>query len=379
VSGRPEPSATVPDIRVEAVALEAFCRSVLLAVGVDDATAEAATRAMMHGSRFGIDSHGVRLLPHYVDVLSAGRVNPRPMMRFVTEFGAIATLDADHGHGALAAYKAMARAVDLATRLGIGAVAIRNTSHFGPAGAYALAAAEAGLIGLAVCNTDSFVRLHEGAERLHGTNPIAVAVPVDGDRPWLFDMATSAVPYNRVQLYKSLRRQLPSGVASDADGRDTRDPESVQMLAPLGGEFGFKGAGLAGLVEILSAILTGMKLSFDILPMSGPDRSTPRGMGAFVLAIQPSAFLDAAAFQGGMRRYLTRLRGSRPAAGGTVMAPGDREWAEAEHRELTGIPMDPATVDAFVNYAERFGLRLPIAPDQPNGAPVQSGASSRRQ
>ena len=360
------PSAIALGIRVDAIGLAAFCRSVLLAVGVDNATAEAATRAMMHGSRFGIDSHGVRLLPHYVTVLGAGRVNPRPAMRFVTDCGAVATLEADHGHGALAAYKAMARAVDLAAKYGVGAVAIRNTSHFGPAGAYALAAAEAGVIGLAVCNSDSFVRLHDGAERFHGTNPIAVAVPVDGDRPWLFDMATSAVPYNRVQLYKSMRRQLPPGIASDANGRDTCDPDSVEMLAPLGGAFGFKGAGLAGLVEILSAVLTGMKLSFDILPMSGPDMSTPRGMGAFVLAIRPSAFLDRAAFQNGMRRYLTRLRDSRPVAGGAVMAPGAREWAEAAHRERTGIPIDPATMAAFATYAERFSLPWPIAPGPHN-------------
>lgn len=373
MSQEPEPSATALGIRVDAIRLAAFCRSVLLAVGADDATAEAATRGMMHGSQFGIDSHGVRLLPHYVTVLGAGRVNPRPTMRFVTDFGAIATLDADDGHGALAAYKAMARAVDLAAKFGIGAVAIRNTSHFGPAGAYALAAAEAGVIGLAVCNSDSFVRLHDGAERFHGTNPIAVAVPVDGDRPWLFDMATSAVPYNRVQLYKSMRRQLPPGTASDANGRDTCDPESVEMLAPLGGAFGFKGAGLAGLVEILSAVLTGMKLSFDILPMNGPDMSTPRGMGAFVLAIQPSAFLDRAAFQNGMRRYLMRLRDSRPVAGCTVMAPGDREWAEAAHRERTGIPIDPATMAAFATYAERFGLPWPI-----ELGPLNPDASSLR-
>jgi len=379
VSGRTESSATHPGIRLEAAGLEAFCRSVLCAAGADEATADAATRAMMHGSRLGVDSHGVRLLPHYVTVLTAGRVNPRPVMRFVNEFGAVATLDADHGHGALAAYKAMARAVDLATNLGIGAVAIRNTSHFGPAGAYALAAAEAGFIGLATCNSDSFVRLHDGAERFHGTNPIAVAVPVEGSRPWLFDMATSAITYNRVQLYKSLGRKLPPGVASAADGRDTDEAEAAAMLAPLGGDFGFKGAGLAGLVEILSAVLSGAKLSFDLLPMAGPDLSTPRGLGAFVLAIRPSAFLDTATFQDAMKRYLTRLRSSRPVAGGVVMAPGDREWAEAERREAEGIPIDPDTADAFARYAKRFGLPWPVAPGRPDGAKLQSGESLQTQ
>lgn len=356
------------DLRLDAAALAAFCDAALRAAGADVATADAAVRAMMHGSRLGVDSHGVRLLPHYVAVLRGGRVNPRPDMRLARAFGAVATLDADHGHGALAAYTAMTHALNLATDHGIGAVAIRNTSHFGPAGAYALAAAEAGFIGFAMCDTDSYVHLHDGADRFHGTNPIAVAVPVAGGRPWLFDMATSAVTYNRVQLYKSLRRDLPEGIAADEAGRRTTDPEAVAMLSPLGGEFGFKGAGLAGLVEILSSVLTGMRLSCELLPMAGPDLHTPRGLGAFVMAIQPDAFLDRAAFGAGMSRYLSQLRVSRAVPGGAVMAPGDREWAEADRRAAQGIPIDPATANACAGLAREFGL------DWPAGA-VRSAAT----
>ncbi|WP_207482091.1 Ldh family oxidoreductase [Arenibaculum pallidiluteum] len=350
--------STEPSLRVDAAALDAFCRALLAAAGADAATADAATRAVMHGSRLGVDSHGVRLIPHYVRGLTEGRLNPRPVLRF-SGAGAIARLDADHAQGALATYTAMDRAVELAKQYGIGAVAIANSSHFGPAGAYALAAAEAGCIGLVTCNSDSFVRLHDGAERFHGTNPIAVAVPVQGDRPWLFDMATSAITYNKIQLYKSLRKPLPEGTASDVNGRDTQDAEVADMLAPLGGEFGFKGAGLAGLVEILSAVLSGMKLSFEILPMGGPDFSTPRGLGAFVLAIRPDALVDGAEFQDGMARYLGAIRKSRRAGQAPVMAPGDREWAEAEQRAQHGIPIDPVTAEAFGQLAGRFGLNWP--------------------
>lgn len=352
--------------------LERFCRQVLRIAGADVATADAATRAMMHGSRLGVDSHGVRLLAHYVQVIQAGRVNGRPDIRVETRGPAVATLDADHGHGALAAYRAMEAAVDLARGAGLGAVSIRNSSHFGPAGAFALAAAEAGFIGLAVCNSDSFVRLHDGAERFHGTNPLAVAVPVAGSHPWLFDMATSAIPYNRVQLYRSLGLDLPDSVASDGDGRDTRDPDATEMLAPLGAAFGFKGAGLAGLVEILSAVLSGMRLSFDILPMAGPDLATPREMGAFVMAIRPDAFVTRSVFDAGMERYLGHLRGSRPVDGGRVMAPGDREWAEARRRERSGIPIDPETRAAFLALAGRFQLSAPkgLVPETATSRPA---------
>ena len=346
--------------RASIEALDVFSRAVLSAAGADAATVDAATRAMMHGSRLGVDSHGIRLLDHYATVLTTGRVNPTPNMTITNHFGAVAALDADNAHGALATYKAMEHAVGLAQTMGLGAVAIRNSSHFGPAGAYALAAAEAGCIGLTICNTDSLVRLHDGAAGFHGTNPIACAVPTGGAQPWLLDMATSAIPYNRVKLNRSLGKMLPPGVASAADGSDTEDPEEVAMLAPLGAAFGYKGAGLAGLVEILSAVFTGMTSSLDMLPMVGSDLSTPRKMGAFVLAIRADGVIDAASFREGMQRYLDTLHASPVRAGGAVLAPGDREWAEAARREKQGVPIDPKTEQAFHDMSVRYGIALPF-------------------
>lgn len=349
-------------MRVSEQSLAAFCNSVLTSAGADAPTSEAATRAMMHASTCGVDSHGVRLLGHYVRAVEGGRLNRAPRMRVARSSGSVALLDADDAHGALATYSAMEHAVELAERCGIGVVGISNSSHFGPAGAYAKAAAEQGFIGMAFCNSDSFVRLHEGASRFHGTNPIACAVPVPNSRPWLLDMATSAIPYNRVQLYRSLNAQLPPHTASTAEGKDTRSPEEADMLAPLGAEFGFKGAGLAGLVEILSAVMTGMKLSFDIAPMAGPDFSKPRGMGALVLAMRPDAFVDRQTFDRAMRRYLHRLRTSPAARAENVLAPGDREWKEQDRRSREGIPIDPDTARVFAECAERFGLTamLPV-------------------
>src|SRR5699024_2008027 len=359
VTSAAEPQEGQECARVDGDALAAFCRAVLAGAGADKQTTEAVTHAMMHGSRFGIDSHGVRLLEHYVKVICGGRVNGAPRMRFAASLPATAILDADHGHGALAPHTAMARAKERARARRLVAVTIRNTSHFGPAGAYAIEAAYDDMIGMAFCNSDSFVRLHGGACRFHGTNPIAMAVPSGGARPWLLDMATSAIPYNRIRLYQSLGLALPAGVASLEDGCDTDDATEATMLAPLGGAFGFKGAGLAGVVEIFSAVLTGMKLSFELLPMSGEDISTPRGMGAFVLAIDPTAFVEKAVFEDGMRRYLEALHGSPAAADEKVLAPGDREWAELERREELGIPIDPQTEQAFRAFAEDLAIPMP--------------------
>ena len=348
------------ELRADLKELSSFCVAILGAAGADAKSAEAATRAMLHASRLGVDSHGVRLLPHYDQVFRSGRLNKSPQMTFERKRSGSGLLDAGNAHGALAAYAAADHARDLAQEAGIGAVGVCRTSHFGPAGAYALAMAEAGMIGIVMCHSDSFVRLHDGAERFHGTNPIAAAVPTHNGNPWLFDMATSAVPYNRVQLYKSLGRNLPDDTASDTTGTNTRDPNAVEMLAPVGGEFGFKGAGLAGLVEIFSGLLTGMKISPEILPMGGPDLSTPRDMGAFVICIDPEGFVGQGLLLAGMDRYLSALRNSTPREGRAVLAPGDREWAEAERRSKEGVPIDPETAAAFDQLAKIAGVATPF-------------------
>ena len=350
----------VKDIHAQVGSLDSFSRQVLQNAGVDTLSSDAATRAMLHGSIHGVDSHGIRLLAHYVKAFQGGRLNKRPKVTIIQERSGTAVLDADNAHGAVGAFAAIEHAIGNAKAAGIAAVAIQNTSHFGPAGAFSKAAADAGMIALVFGNSDSFVRLFDGAEPFHGTNPISVAVPSGQDDPWLLDMATSSVPFNRVELHRSLQRDLAKGVASDSNGRDTTDPFSAEMLAPVGGsDFGFKGAALGGVAEIFSAVLTGMKLSPDIAPMVGPDFLHAREMGAFVIVMDPVAFVAAPLIEAGMTRYLSLLRGSKPRAGQRVMAPGDREWARAAQRQVQGIPLDPVTVANFSQLAEDYKVKLP--------------------
>lgn len=335
----------------------AFSNAVFADAGADTESARDATRAMLHASLHGIDSHGFRLLPHYRAAIIGGRLNGAPKLAFTKSRAGSGVLDAGHAHGARAMYAAADHAADLAREAGIGAVGVQNSSHFGAAGAYALELANRGLCGIVFGNSDSLVRLHDGAVRFHGTNPISVGVPAAGN-PWLLDMATSSIPWNRVQLYASLGETLPDSIASNDTGLDVTDPKQASMLAPLGGEFGFKGAGLGGVAEIFSAVMTGMNISADLMSMDDPDLSTPRGLGAFIMAIDPSAFVAPAIFSAGMTHYLTMLRDSPVRDGGRVMAPGDREWDEAARRQQDGIPLDPTTRDAFEVIARDTGIAL---------------------
>lgn len=318
----------------------------LAEAGANDASRAAATRAMLHASLVGVDSHGVRLTGHYCRMLAGGRLSKDPQLGVDRRGAGSAMVDGDDGLGHYAAYKAVAVGMELAREAGVGAVGIKNSSHLGAAGAYALAGAEAGFVTFATTNTDSMVALFDGAQKFHGTNPLAFAAPVPGSRPWLLDMATSSIPLNRVLLHRSLDKELPAGVAATPDGEMTTDPHEADMLLPLGGtDYGYKGAALAGVATLFSALLTGTTLDPDFIPMyGGDDISTPRNMGHFVLVIDPDKFAGRAAFGVAITTYLAALRGSPVREGGRVMAPGDREWEEMDRRRAQGIPVDPDTV-----------------------------------
>ncbi|MGQ4879954.1 Ldh family oxidoreductase [Billgrantia sp. LNSP4103-1] len=349
-----EPQA---EFRVQRDELERFMRDALARAGADAASAHAVTRALVTASRMGTDSHGLRLLPHYIRALQGGRITGAPEMRFERRLPATGYLDADNGFGHLAGYTAMTHAVEMAQEVGVGAVAVGHSSHFGAAGCYALAAAERGLVGLAFCNSDPFVLLHGGSRPFHGTNPIAFSAPVSGGLPYLLDMATSSIPWNRVQQFGAIGRELPDQVAADREGRVTRTPAKVAALLPLGGgDFGFKGAGLGGMVEVLSSTLAGMVNGFRLLPMGGPDMATPRGVGHFFLALRPDAFAPGDPYPERMRDYLADLRGQPGRENATVMAPGDREWACQSRRDVEGIPLDSANQAAYCELAKQLGV-----------------------
>lgn len=342
--------------------LSRFVEAALRAGGADSPSADAATRAMLHASRLGVDSHGVRLLPYYLSVLASGEVKGAPSVTVTRKAPAAAVLDADGALGHLACYRAIDEAIGLAKESGIGAVTIRRMSHMGAAGAYALHAAEQGFIGFLTANSDAAVRLHDGRDAFHGTSPIAWGAPVPGERPWLLDMATSAIPMNRVLLFRSLGMALPDEVAVDDTGRTTTDPFAARVLSPLGGAYGYKGAGLAGLVEILSATLTGMALSTELVPMYAQTTGRPRDMGGFALAIDPGAFVSPDVYGAIVTRYVANVRAAAPAADAALppMAPGDREWAVEEDRLRRGVPVDPDSLASFADIARRHGVELPV-------------------
>ena len=317
--------------RVSAEALISLSFAVLKAQGLDDEQASATTAAMMHASLHGVDSHGIRLLPFYADCLRKGICKPDPRIAITYPRRGAACVDADDGLGHLPTYRAMDEACAIAREAGIGMAVVINSTHFGAAGAYTLAAAEAGFIGFITCNTGAFVVPFGGRKPHHGTNPISLAAPRKAGDPFLLDMATSSVPWNKVMRYRTEGLELPADVALDAEGRYTSDPMKAVCLGPLGGQgFGYKGAALAGLAEVLAGTLTGMRLGSEQPGIVLGDTK----VGHFMMAIDPSTFVSEALFDERIASYLAGFGDEE----GT-MAAGGPEWAKRRDREANGIPM----------------------------------------
>jgi LDH2 family malate/lactate/ureidoglycolate dehydrogenase len=332
--------------------LARFSNAVLAAAGASEASAEAATWAMLHASLHGVDSHGIRLLPWYADCLRNGIAKGHPNVTVTLKRRAAALVDADDGLGHIAMYRAMDEACALARDCGIGMASVINSTHFGAAGAYTLAAAEAGFIGMVASNSGAFVVPHGGAKPIHGTSPLSLAAPNPGAEPFLLDMATSAIPWNKVLRYRTEGLTLPEGVAVDATGAFVTDPNLAVALAPVGGpDFGYKGAGLAGMAEVLGGILSGMRLSADQQGLALGDTK----VGHFVMAIDPTLFMTLEAFGARVEAYIANFR----AQPGTYAAGGP-EWERRRMRERDGIPL-PDGLHAELNAAgEKAGVEFGI-------------------
>ncbi len=349
--------------------LRGFLAGLLGAAGADEPSADAVARAVVDASARGVDTHGIRLVPWYLEMLDGGRVNPRPTLAFSTLARAVGQVDADNGFGHLASFRAIEEGCRIAAETGIAAVSVARSSHHGATGVYTLAAARNGFAAIGMTHADRMVVPDGGLKPFFGTNPFSFAVPAPGEDPVLLDMASSCIPFNRVNLRRATGTPLPPDIAVDAAGETTTDPHAAVALLPLGGTaFGYKGAGLAAMIDILCSAFTGMVHGAAMEPFGGPDYSRPIPIGHFFILLKPEIFQAAAAFDDRIGALLSDLRGQPAAPGRQVMAPGDIEKAEAELRRRDGIPVDLTTWEALAAAAARLGVAIPPVSDTRPGA-----------
>ena len=336
--------------------LTAWGDACLRAVGVPAEAAREVSSSLVQTNLWGIDSHGIARLPHYLNRISQGSIKPAPTIT-VSETGpCTAQVDGDRGLGIVVAHHANRVAIDLARRNGIGAVGVADSSHCGAVGLYARAAARDGLIGMAFTHSDKIAAPHGGSQPFLGTNPIAMAFPRAGGEPVCLDMATTSIPWNRVMNARREGIALPDDVAIDAAGATTRDANVANALRPLGGmDYGHKGYGLALAVELLCGPLHGNLWGPQIGPMYA-ELTRPRHIGAFFIVLDPMRFAGGAAFAATVEAIARSLAGEP----GEVLMPGDPELAEDARRRANGVPVEPGLRDEIRAWSAKLGVASPV-------------------
>ncbi len=305
------------------------------------------TDYLMYADLRGIDSHGCAMMRDYHRGLRAGRLTMTPSISVIREDATTALIDGGGGLGHVPGDVAMKLAIRKCLDSGLGAVAVRNSGHFGAAGAYAARAAKSGCIGIAMTSvrTPSVVPTN-GVEAKLGTNPIAFAATTKQiDQPFLLDMATSTAPLGKLMTAWRSGRAIPAGWALDERGQPDTNPRraaQARRLTPLGSsiEMGsHKGYGLATMVEILSSVLPGVR---DANNAAGAE---PR-VGHFFLALDPRRFRDDGAFEAGLSALTDDLRATTPInPAQPVLVAGDPEHATCEARTRSGIPLSRGVIE----------------------------------
>jgi L-2-hydroxycarboxylate dehydrogenase (NAD+) len=349
--------------------LHAFCANVFRHLGVPEEEAWLAADVLSSADRRGIDSHGVARLRTYYDLLSVGRINPRPRPHIVRETASTATVDGDNGLGLVVGPWANRIAIEKAQGAGTGWVSVCHTNHFGIAGYYVLQAVQRDLIGWAMTNSSPGVAPLWGAERMLGTNPIAIGFPAHEEPPIVLDMSTSAVPLGKLEIAIRKGASIPLGWAIDRDGHATTDPTAMVeggALLPLGSDRehgGHKGYGLALAVDVLTSVLSGANWGPFAPPftLTGaiPARSVGKGIGHFFGAMRLDAFRDPAEFKAQIDDMVRTFRATRPAPGTSgPLLPGDPEHEAQKVRDVSGIPLPVPVVQDLREISERTGVKL---------------------
>lgn len=328
--------------------LRGLATDLLCAAGLPRQRAARTAGILVLADAWGIASHGLMRLPHYLERLAAGGCLADAELSLVSDAGAVLGYDGGAGLGHWQLWEAAELARDRCATTGIAAVAVHNSSHCGALGSYVYPGLDAGLVTLVFSNGPAAMPPWGGHEPVLSTSPIAAGFP-SAPHPIVIDLATSAVARGKIAWHAQQDQPLEHGWAFDADGTPTLDPQAALsgMLAPLGGS---KGYVLALLVEGLTGGLVGPALSADVPDMfNRADDHRPQGIGHLVVTLRPDAFGPGAEDRFG------ELVGRVGAAGGR--APGRTRLAPSDVQDGTALELADSTLGKLADWTGRLGVR----------------------
>jgi len=355
-------------VYIDAIIIQNFMRDVFIGLGVPKEDADIIADVLITSDLRGIDSHGIQRCKMYYDRIKEGIYETKTKIDIIKEGPTTALLDGNCGMGHVIAYNAMKMAIEKAKEYGLGAIAVRNSTHFGIAGYYSLMAIKEGMIGLVVTNARPSIPPTFGCEPMLGTNPLTVGAPTDEEFPFLLDCATSIIQRGKVEVYARINKPLPTNTVIDDKGEFMTDPSKVlekmierkASLLPLGGKgeetAGYKGYGYATVVELLSAALQEGIYLRDTLGIVENDKKRLK-VGHFFLAIKLESFIGVNSFKKTAGNIMRDLRNSRKIPGEErIYTAGEKEYIAVIKRKKTGIPLNKSLQNDIKTMQTELGI-----------------------
>lgn len=346
-----------------------FLADVLRKAGIPGEDAVIVADVLLQADKFGFDSHGVNRLKNiYLDRIRQGILNPVTRFEIVRESPTTAVVDGHNGMGQVIASRSMKLAIDKAKKYGMGMVAVRNSTHYGFAGYYALMAVRENMIGITGTNARPAIAPTFGVENMLGTNPLTFGIPSDDEFPFLLDCATSIIQRGKVELYAREEKEMPAGWVIGENGESKTNSREVltdliagrASLSPLGGigeeTGGYKGYGYATVVEILSSALQ-QGAFMRMLTGFVDGKPVPYPLGHFFIVIDINSFTDIESFKKTTGDILRELRASKKMPGQErIFTAGQKEYETWKVRKDKGISFTDQLLEEFRGLCKSYNL-----------------------
>ena len=330
--------------------------AVVAAGGSDAREAKAVAENLVMANLLGHDSHGIGMIPRYINALLEGGLAVNQHPKATLDTGGLLALDGCKGYGQTIGQEAMEMAIERARRHGSCIMVLANSHHLGRIGHWAEMAVAQGLVAIHFVNVISQPRVapYAGMDARFGTNPVCIGIPLPGEAPFLLDMATASVAQGKMRVAHNKREKVPAGLLIDDKGMPTDDPRYA-VVPPLGAILAFgghKGYGLAVACELLGGALSGGGTWHY-------DESDKQRVlnGMLAILIDPARLGTAPAFQSETRQFLDWLRKGRTAPGADrVRIAGEPERETRAKRERDGISVDDNTWQEILGVAAKVKL-----------------------
>ena len=336
--------------------LKNFCLAAMLKSGISQADAELTAEVLVTTDSWGVFTHGSRQLRGLLKNVRSGRLDPNARIEVVDEGPAWAMVDGHYVMPPATSCRAMELAIKKAKACGLGYVGVKHSSHFGAAGYYAVMAAQQGLIGLSMCNLDPVMVVPGSKGKVIGNNPMAYAVPAGKNKPVFLDIALSTVAGTKIYAAQTEGKPIPDNWLVDDEGIPTNDPTGFPIRGAQVPMAGHKGYGLAVLVEVLTAVLTGAAITRQVKSWV-LDVPEPTNEGHAFLAINIPAMMPLEAFTGRMDGLIQEIQDAPKAKDSDrIYLPGEMEWERREVALTYGMRLPSYVLENLRGMAEDVHL-----------------------